>query len=129
MSQTLNGLPLGLYNNLVWENEFDWSPMAQSSYYGVTGQFVPQQGQKKGGRPITLSGDALYRAGLDALFALLAEADPMTLDLDGRQLTVWWDHANQPIQASQIPTDVGMTTPWDESQALYEITLHLLTAE
>jgi len=129
MSQTLNDLPLGIYNNLVWENEFDWTPMAQSSYYGVTGQFVLQHGQKIGGRPITLSGDALYRAGLDALFALLTEADPMTLDLDGRQLTVWWDHGNQPIQSSQIPTAVGMTAPWDESQALYEITLHLLTAE
>lgn len=129
MSQTLNGLPMGLYSNLVWQDEFDWTPVAQTRYHGVTGQLVVQQGLLHGGRPVTLTGDHIDRARLDALFALLTEPDPMTLDLDGRVITVWWDHGNQPIQASQIPTVAGMTTPWDEPEALYDITLHLLTAE
>ena len=47
-----------LPTDLQWVDEFQWSKIAQSApEYSITGSMFIQQGTKKAGRPITLSGD------------------------------------------------------------------------
>lgn len=50
----LDGITLP--DSLQWVDEFDWSPVSQSTGYGVTGALFIQEGVKQKGRPITLVG-------------------------------------------------------------------------
>ncbi len=61
---TINGVILD--DELEWTDEWDWTPMRQSVEYAVTGDFIAQQGLRKGGRPMTLTGRA-KRSERDAL--------------------------------------------------------------
>ena len=67
MSQTLNGLPLGEGDNLIWTDELEWTPLEQTKTYGQTGKLVCQSGIKHGGRPMTLTGDWATRAQMPSL--------------------------------------------------------------
>lgn len=54
MAITLGALTLP--DGLVWSDEDAWSPIAQSTEYGLTGSLIVDLGEKQGGRPITLRG-------------------------------------------------------------------------
>ena len=115
MAYTLQGvaLPYGL----LWVDEHEWTPVAQSQIYSLTGALILETAVKLAGRPITLSGAAdrawITQATLDALRALLdaeiaallalLEPDPMTLITpDGRSFSVAWNHNGPPISATPI---------------------------
>ena len=102
MSQTLNGLPLGQGDNLIWTDELDWTPLEQTKVYGQTGKLVCQNGIKHGGRPVTLTGDWATRAQIDALMATQLLEDPLTLVLGSKTLSVWWDATKTPIEATPL---------------------------
>lgn len=126
MAFTLNGvaLPYGL----LWTNEHDWSPIEQSTDYGLTGAQIVQRGTKLTGRPMTLAGDTdrawITQATLDALKALLPTASPMTVILpDGRTFSVIWDHNGPPISAKPL------IPRWPGAGLKYgSVTLRMLTA-
>ena len=126
MSQTLNGLPLGQGDNLIWTDELDWTPLEQTKTYGQTGKLVCQSGIKHGGRPVTLMGDWATRAQLDALMATQLLGKPMTLVLGSKTLSVWWDATQTPIEATPLgPREEA----WDAPDLQYEVTYRFFTAE
>ena len=126
MSQTLNGLPLGEGDNLIWTDELEWTPLEQTKTYGQTGKLVCQSGIKHGGRPVTLTGDWVTRAQLDALMATQLLGAPMTLVLGSKTLSVWWDATQTPIEATPLGPRVEA---WDAPDLQYEVTYRFFTAE
>jgi hypothetical protein len=98
--------------DMVWEEEFGWSPMSVKKSTGLTGALLIQIAAKRsGGRPITLaSGDdyaLLTRAQLQALTDLdeTVPVAPFLLVLaDGRSYTVLFDGSDgqPPITATPI---------------------------
>lgn len=58
---------LRLPDTLVWSDEFDWTPVAQATEYGLTGALLIDEALKLAGRPITLKGQQdgnSYTAGV-----------------------------------------------------------------
>ena len=126
MSQTLNGLPLGEGDNLIWTDELEWTPLEQTKTYGQTGKLVCQSGIKHGGRPMTLTGDWATRAQIDALMATMLLEDPLTLVLGSKTLPVWWDATKTPIEATPLGPRVDA---WEAPDLQYEVTYRFFTAE
>jgi len=97
-------LPAGL----IWEDEFNWTPVTQKVDIAVNGAVIIQEGAQQAGRPITLSGgdDACWisRSDLVALYAAMQTAGrEMTLTLhDAREFAVMWRRDSHPIEASQV---------------------------
>jgi hypothetical protein len=99
-------LPAGL----MWADEFDWTPVMQSSDYSLTGALIVQTAGKLAGRPITLTGQSdgldhtawISRAALLTLQTALDGAGAeFTLTLhDARTFTVM---ANGPVKATPLP--------------------------
>lgn len=59
LTNVSTGVELSLPNDLLWENEFDWSPVLTDQEYSTTGTLFIDQWVKQTGRPISL------RAGED----------------------------------------------------------------
>lgn len=102
---TLNSVSLPL--DLVWVDEFDWTPTEQHQTRSLTGALVVETAQKSAGRPITLSdGTApvfVNKATVGALFTLLDTVTPMTLTVqDGRTFSVIFRHEDKPLEAKPI---------------------------
>lgn len=53
------GESIVLPSDLVWSDEFAWSPVAQSKERTITGARVVDTALLKGGRPITLEGEGI----------------------------------------------------------------------
>ncbi|WP_368162874.1 hypothetical protein [Aeromonas sp. s6] len=89
MNVTLNGLLLP--DDLVWRDEFDWSPVEQVVTPTLSGALLVEETATPEGRPITLVGHA-PRATVLLLKALEAQvAQLMTLTLlNGQQREVVW---------------------------------------
>lgn len=100
-----------LPSTLVWEDEFAWSPVLQSTDYGLTGALIVQEATKLAGRPITLVGNSdgtahtggISRTNLLALQTALAVAGATwTLTLhDARTFTV--AARDNPLEAEPLP--------------------------
>lgn len=81
--------------DMQWVDEFDWSKVAQTApVYTLTGAQDIQQGIKKAGRPITLSGEWVWhqRGDLQTLRDW-TDTPELTMTLthyDGRQFSVMW---------------------------------------
>ena len=96
---------------LVWEDEFTWSPVAQSTEYSLTGALIVQEATKLAGRPITLVGKSdsnahtggISRTDLLALqTALNVTGATWTLTLhDARTFTV--AAQQDPLDAEPLP--------------------------
>lgn len=87
-----------LSDRLEWIDEFDWSPVEQSTAYSTTGALLVDVAVKLAGRPITLQGTAtaawITRELCATLQAWAAEAGTQfTLNLRGTARTVIFDHA------------------------------------
>lgn len=113
--------------DLIWTDEYDWTPKEASESRTLTGALIIQTGTKQAGRPITLAGDDrsawTTRATADALQAKLSTDTAMTLTLnDGRQFQVFWRHADKPL-------DTRPVVPYSEPAAddPYTLTLRLQT--
>lgn len=125
MAITLGAITLP--GDLVWQDEFNWSPVQQSEERGLTGALIVQTGVKSAGRPITLGGGRhrvwIDRAALAVLYASVANNAAMTLTLhDNRTFTVRWRNSEQPIDAEQVAgiADAG-------AGDFYYLTLRFLT--
>ena len=107
-THTLDGvaLPAGM----IWEDEFDWSPVASESEYSLTGALVIDAATRQAGRPITLAAnDTRGWSGMtrDKVLALCTKAAApgatyaLTL-ADGRSFTVAFRPGDEPITARQV---------------------------
>jgi len=91
----LDGITLP--GDLLWEDEFQWVPVARSAEYTLTGSLVIEESIKQAGRPITLVAKSeflgaiwLSRATVKALYAKASKVGKvMNLTLsDGRTFSV-----------------------------------------
>ncbi|WP_252177189.1 hypothetical protein [Endozoicomonas sp. 4G] len=120
-----------LPDDLLWINEFDWNPVAQSQDRTLTGGLLIQEQSKKLGRPIELSGglDAgwVNRSTVVELQSLSELANKrMILKLpDGRQFTVIFDRTHgSPIEAKQV-----LPFAYPDDNHFYQLTLRLLVVQ
>lgn len=105
MAITLDALSLPA--DLIWTDEFDWSPIEQTASYTLTGGLVIETGQRQAGRAITLAGSEVSgwadRQTVAALYAKLTLSGALTLTLnDGRVFTVTFRHNDTPVAADPI---------------------------
>lgn len=119
---------IAIPEDVWWSDEFDWTPLVQSTEYSVTGALIVDQGTRLAGRLITLTsnenGGWVPRA---TVLALQAQRDApqasLTLTLvDGRSLTVMHD-ATRNFEASPVRPAADMTasTPYRITLPLIEI--------
>lgn len=95
---TKGATTIELSDRLEWADEFDWSPIEQSTAYSTTGALLVDVAVKLAGRPITLQGYAtaawITRELCTTLQAWAAEAGTeFTLNLRGTARSVIFDHA------------------------------------
>lgn len=118
-----------LPSDLIWTDEFDWSPVKQNESYSLTGALFVESGVKQAGRPITLVGGEtaawIERATLNVLYAKLTSPANMVLTLnDARTFTVVFNHNSKPIDAVPI---IDYSTP--DSADWYSITIRLMQVQ
>jgi hypothetical protein len=116
---------LTLPEDLIWIDEFDWSPIEQSQSYSITGALIIETGTKQAGKPITLSGGqdfgVIGRADLKQLQAKLTKTTPLVLTLnDTRTFNVIFNHAKNPIDAKPW---IDYSTPDDADFYTLKISL------
>jgi hypothetical protein len=116
-----------LPEDLVWEDEFSWTPVEQASDYTLGGALVVETAARLAGRPVTLAGAEdqgwITRTTLEALYALAqAPSTGLALTLaDGRSLTVVFRHGGPAIEARPV---VRVSPPAVDAQ--YIVTVRLL---
>jgi hypothetical protein len=119
-------LALTLPPDLIWENEFAWRQVEQTTEYASTGALVIDQWVKQAGRPMTLKGDMTYGWALRSLIATLnawaAQTElQLTLLRNGTAWAVIFDHAAGSIEAEPV---VPYSDPEDGDS--YTLTLRFL---
>ncbi|CAB4202495.1 hypothetical protein UFOVP1367_19 [uncultured Caudovirales phage] len=105
MSLTLDAIDLP--PDLLWVDEFEWTPIEQSHQHTLTGALVFQSATRAAGRPITLSGSQDHgwatKTQVDALYTKLTGNAVMTLTLpDARTFQVRFLHENNPLTVKPI---------------------------
>jgi hypothetical protein len=104
---TYNATTAHLSDRLHWSDEYDWSPVEQSSEYSTEGALLVDVALKLAGRPITLEGTDtaawISRALCDTLQAWAAlPGTELTLVVRGVAHTVIFDHARKGFTAQPI---------------------------
>ena len=118
-----------LPDDLLWINEFDWNPVAQTTERSLSGALLVQEGQLSHGRSVVLSGNGeagwVSRRTVKSLYALSKVANKtMSLTLpDGRQFSVIFDRAN----GSGLETRQLIPFAYPDDDDLYLVTLRLIT--
>lgn len=124
MSILLDGI--GLAEDMIWVDEFDWTPVQQSQQYTLTGALILETGVKLAGQPITLVGgqDAAWvtRETVKALYAKLTGTPPFTLTLNDASTFNVTFAAGNPIEARPI---IDYNNPDDSD--VYSLTLRFIT--
>jgi len=121
MAITLDAIVLP--DDLDWQDEFDWAPVAQTITPTLTGAIIVEENGIPEGRKITLVSDGGAWA-TRGLVRQLKEKEavlntPMTLTLnDGRAFTVIWRRDPVGVEAKQV---MRIADPDDSD--FYEITL------
>ncbi len=116
-----------LPEDLIWKDEFDWSPVVQSVAYSLTGAAIIEHAVKQAGRPITLVGDTdsgwATRSIISALITKAASPTAqMVLTLnDSRTFLVIFRHSETPVEARPV---TEYNVPDDED--FYTLTLRFL---
>ncbi len=103
MTHTLDAVALP--EELVWRDEFKWTPVKQSIEYTLPGAQIIDSGVKLAGRPISLNDENAWvdYMTLNALYAKLQADSEMVLTLiDGRVFNVRFDHQNTPLTATPV---------------------------
>lgn len=90
---TYNATVIDLPDDLIWVDEYRWSPVAQQETVTLDGALLVQAMAQQAGRPITLEGGSDYawitKETLAALRTLEATAGAeLTLNLRGTEHTV-----------------------------------------
>ena len=104
---TYNGTTAHLSDRLHWADEFDWSPVEQSTSYSTTGAFLVDVSLKQAGQPITLEGtdtNAWISRALCSSLQAWAKLPGIQLDLvlRGETHRVIFDHGKGGFSAQPI---------------------------
>lgn len=102
-----NGTTASLSDRLQWTDEYDWSPVEQSTEYSTGGALLVDVALKQAGRSITLEGVEtnawLTRAACDTLQAWSAlPGIQLRLTLRGLVRTVIFDQARKGFTAAPV---------------------------
>lgn len=106
MSITLDGLTLP--DDLDWQDEFDWAPVAQTQTTTLTGSIIVEENAIPEGRPITLvaGDDFAWATRLQVKQLKTKEAvlnTPMTLTInDMGSFSVVWRRDPVGVEAKQL---------------------------
>jgi hypothetical protein len=120
MAMTLDGITLP--PGLIWEDEFNWTPVVQNVTMTLTGTVLVQEASGLTGRPITLVGSEescwASRSVVQQLIALMQTADTiMSLTIGITTYSVMWRREDgTPIEVEQL---LPVTEP--ATDALYVI--------
>lgn len=105
-------LPAGL----IWQDEFNWSPLRMATAYSLSGALIVERATALAGRPVTLVGHRNFawitRTDLATLRTLLALDSTLTLTLhDARAFAVV--PVQDPLEVSLLPRvrDSGPADP------------------
>lgn len=113
---------ISLPSDLDWQDEFDYSPVAQNAERSLSGKLAIEEATKIYGRPLTLVGGQnaawVERSTVNSLYALLTKNNEMTLQMHGIEYQVIWRHSDTPIEAKPV---VRVRNPQDTHK--YTITL------
>lgn len=104
---TYNGTTAALSDRLQWLDEYDWSPVEQSTEFSTTGALLVDVAMKQAGRPITLEGLEtaawLTRAVCDTLQAWAAlPGIELTLTVRGMPRAVLFDQSRKGFTAAPV---------------------------
>lgn len=104
---TYNGTTVVLSDRLQWADEFDWSPVDQTTAWSTRGALLVDVAAKLAGRPITLQGTetaALIPRTLCSTLQAWANLPGivLTLTLRGVARQVMFDHAQKGFSAQPI---------------------------
>lgn len=104
---TYNGTTAHLSDRLHWADEFDWSPVEQSTSYSTRGALLVDVGLKLAGQPITLEGtdtNAWISRALCSTLQAWAALPGIQLDLvlRGETHQVIFDHGKGGFTAQPI---------------------------
>jgi hypothetical protein len=105
MTTLTNGTTTATFtDDVLWTDEFDFSPVAQKLDRTITGALWVQEAALAAGRPITLQSGSDYgpvpRAQLVNLQTLAALVNtPLTLTLRGVTYTVIFDRSSKALEA------------------------------
>jgi hypothetical protein len=118
---------LSLPADLLWVDEFDWTPTEQTETRTLTGALVFETAQKIAGRPITLAGTResgwATKAQVDAVFAKLSNTTVMVLAMpNGATFNVKFRNKDKPIESKPIMDYRVM-----EVDDFYDLTIRLMT--
>ncbi|MCP1659346.1 hypothetical protein [Neisseria perflava] len=122
------GAAVKLPQDMRWTDEYDWSKVAQAApQRTLSGGLIIQQGVKKNGRPITLSGDWVWinRADLQTLrdWSDTAELEMTLTHYDGRTFNVIFRTHDGALGSAE---PVLYATP-EKSSDYYTIEINLMT--
>lgn len=107
LTRTDTNASIDFPEDMYWKDEFSWSKVAQSApVYTLTGAMIVQQGTKKAGRPITLTGDWVWhkRSDLETLRAW-SDITELTMTLkhyDGRTFSVMFRLHDKALEAQPV---------------------------
>lgn len=99
---------LTLPNDLLWQDELDWSPVAGSVSHLLTGALLVEQALRQKGRPITLQADdnaAWVRRSVAESIAAWAAVPGLVLQLtlaDARVFSVAFRHHETPFESRPL---------------------------
>ncbi len=115
---TLDSEVLELPGDLIWANEFQWSPVSQSTGRSITGALLVDVGTRTGGRQIMLRGSEdsawILRSGLLTLQSWAAlPGQTFTLSHNGVDRTVIFDHGSEEQSGAikQVQPVIGFSDP------------------
>jgi hypothetical protein len=112
--------------DLLWQDEFAWSPIIQSKAYSWTGSLIVESRGKSNGRPMTLvAGDTwgwCDRQVVEDLFAMAKQAGvELVLEYRGETYSVVFDGEAVPVEARPV---IDYSDPVSDDQ--YVLTLRLI---
>lgn len=128
-----DGTVITLPPDLVWADEFAWSPVSQGTERSITGALLVDVLVRVGGRPITLTGTErhawLLRPEVQALRAWLALPEQVfTLGIHGTTHQVLFDHGTEETsRALVVAPTVDFSDPAD-ADYYCNLTLKFVTA-
>ena len=102
---------IDLPNDLLWRDEFDWSPVEATQTYTLTGALIIESSVRQAGRPISLSADQdmawVTRETLSKLktwAAIPARKFNLTFEYatDTRSFLVVFNHGKDPTKGSPV---------------------------
>lgn len=118
--------------DLLWEDEFAWSPVAQGTERSVTGALLIDVSARQDGMPITLTGTErhawLLRPEVQALRAWLAlPGQVFTLTINGEAFTVLFDHGTDETSRAFVVAPVVDYSDPQDSHYYCSVTLRFIT--